>query len=176
MQPILVAKIKKEESKMAKTLVFEGCPACERSGFDAVIARDAGEYMMKSLQGGAIGAGSVIAIDMILPRILPALSPMVRSLLTGGLVIAGALAMKEKNPEIATGIAIGGGAIVLHKFIGSMLGRVIPTAGLSYAQDDFEGLGEDDYGQDEELGEVEVTETPYGVLIPEELGEEVVIE
>lgn len=150
---------------MAKALVFEGCPACERSEFGQIAARDIGPYLMGTLQGGAIGAGGVILADIFLPKILPTLSPIVRALITGAAVMGGAYLLKEKYPDMATGLAIGGGGIVIYKVVGSLLGKIIaapeavaPTAGLY-------GLGE----------EIEIEESPYGVLVPEELGQEELI-
>lgn len=160
---------------MAKALVFEGCPACETkikgfAGFEEFGERAITPYATRALTGGAIGAGGVIAVDMFLPRLLPTLSPFVRSLLTGAVLFGTAFMLKDKYPDVATGLAIGGGGIVVYKIVGSLLGKIIaaprPTAGLGYDQDEY----------DQDQGEmVEVEESPYGVLIPEELGQEEII-
>lgn len=149
---------------MAKALVFEGCPACESRSFAGYGKAEIAPYATKALTGGAIGAGGVIAVDMLLPKILPTVSPFIRSLLTLAGVVGGAFMLKDRYPDIATGLAIGGGSIAIYKIVGSLLGKVItapgitPTAGLGYA----------DSG-------VSIEESPYGVLVPEELGQEEII-
>lgn len=149
---------------MAKALVFEGCPACERSELGQIAARDIGPYLMGTLQGGAIGAGGVILADILLPKVLPTLSPVVRALITGAAVMGTAYMLKEKYPDMATGLAIGGGGIVIYKVVGSLLGKVI-AAPEAAAVSGLTGLGE----------EIEIEESPYGVLVPEELGQEELI-
>ena len=128
---------------MAKALVFEGCPACERSEFGQIAARDIGPYLMGTLQGGAIGAGGVILADIFLPKVLPTLSPIIRAMITGVAVMGTAYMLKDRYPDMATGLAIGGGGIVIYKVVGSLLGKIIaapeaiaPTKGLY-------GLGEE---------------------------------
>lgn len=150
---------------MAKALVFEGCPACEAKGFSGFGRAEIVPYAQKVLTGGAIGAGGVIAVDMLLPKVLPAVSPLVRSLLTAAAVVGGAFMLKDRYPDVATGLAIGGGSIAIYKIVGSLLGKVIsaptitPTAGLGYA----------------DTGQIEIEESPYGVLVPEEYGQEEII-
>lgn len=147
---------------MAKALVFEGCPACERSssdfaGYGQLVPRD----LMGIVQNGAIGAGGIIALDMVLPKVLPAMSPLVRALLTGGLVLGGSYFLRDKAPGVAAGLAVGGGSIVVYKIVASLMGKIVPAAG---------GGAMAGYGQD-----VSIDESPYGVLVAEELGQEELI-
>lgn len=118
---------------MAKALVFSGaeCPVCKTvSGYGMLESLgEIGEHAMKTIQGAAIGAGAVIATDMVIPKILPTLSGTLRTILQGGIVILGSYALKDKNPELATGIAVGGGAVIAYKLLGSLL--KLPMAGLS---------------------------------------------
>lgn len=129
---------------MARTLVFEGCPACNlarksNNNFGEVIpmAETQKELVMKMIQGGAVGAGGATIIDIVLPRVpgIGTLLPVaMRPLLTGAIAVGAALALYKKQPEIATGIGIGGVSVAAYKLAAIMLGRVV-SPGLS-------GLGE----------------------------------
>jgi hypothetical protein len=140
---------------MPETLVYEGCPAC-KSGYGQIEISP--EYIWSTVQGGAIGAVGAMAVDFLLPKILPTLSPTLRHLLTAAAAIGTAMVVRRRDPMIATGIGIGGTSIALYRLISSLIGGVAPTAGLSGG-----------------VGEVEVEESSYGVMIPEELGEEEII-
>ena len=148
---------------MAKAVVFEGsCPACGDYAGYGQLALTLPEHVMNSLKGGAIGAGSVLAADMIIPRILPALSPTVRALVTGAAIMGASYMLRNRYPDIALGMALGGGSIVVYKLIAALTGKLFAVSG-------FEGLGET--GQTElpapESEEVRVEEKPYGVIVPE---------
>lgn len=126
---------------MSKTLVFEGCPTCEigkrrDSSFGAIaFGADAQQYAMEVLQGAAAGAGVSIATSLILPRI-PFIGTMIPKNLrpvVGGLASIGiGIYLKDRNPKLASGIAIGGMTVAAVQLIQGLLG---PTLGLS-------GLGE----------------------------------
>jgi len=160
---------------MARTLVFEGnekkCSVCESGYGQLPIARDVTEF----IQGGAIGAGAATVLDMILPRI-PVVSRLpvtIRPLLNGGLMILGAMALQRSNPNLATGVGIGGVAVSLYKFIAAIMGRVatVPTAG--YGEEEEEGIEGD-------TGQIEIESTgSTGVIVPieetEGLGEEEIL-
>lgn len=142
---------------MAKALVFSGaeCPVCKPvSGYGMLESLgEIGEHAMKTIQGAAIGAGAVIATDMVIPKILPTLSGTLKTILQGGIVILGSYALKDKNPELATGIAVGGGAVIAYKLLGSLLklpmaglsgvGAVMPEEISAVMPEEVSGLGED---------------------------------
>ena len=159
---------------MAKAVVFEGsCPACGDYAGYGQLALTLPEHVMNSLKGGAIGAGSVLAADMIIPRILPALSPTVRALITGAAIMGASWMLRNRYPDIALGMALGGGSIVVYKLIAALTGKLFAISGF-----ESEGLGET--GQTElpapESEEVTVEEKPYGVIVPEvEYGQQEII-
>ena len=159
---------------MAKAVVFEGsCPACGDYAGYGQLALTLPEHVMNSLKGGAIGAGSVLAADMIIPRILPALSPTVRALITGAAIMGASWMLRNRYPDIALGMALGGGSIVVYKLIAALTGKLFAVSGF-----ESEGLGET--GQTElpapESEEVTVEEKPYGVIVPEvEYGQQEII-
>ena len=154
---------------MAKAVVFEGCPACT-SGYAGGygIALTLPEHVTNTLKGGAVGAGSVLAADIIIPKVLPGLSPTVRALLTGAAILGASWMLKDRYPEIATGIALGGGSIVIYKLIAALTGKLFAVSG-------YEGLG-NELPVTEEEEEVKVEEKPYGVIVPEvEYGQQEII-
>ena len=159
---------------MAKAVVFEGsCPACGDYAGYGQLALTLPEHVMNSLKGGAIGAGSVLAADMIIPRILPKLSPTIRALVTGAAIMGASWMLRNRYPDIALGMALGGGSIVVYKLIAALTGKLFAVSGF-----ESEGLGET--GQTElpapESEEVTVEEKPYGVIVPEvEYGQQEII-
>jgi len=155
---------------MAKAVVFEGsCPACGDYAGYGQLALTLPEHVMNSLKGGAIGAGSVLAADMIIPRILPALSPTVRALVTGAAIMGASYALRNRYPEIALGMALGGGSIVVYKLIAALTGKLFAVSG-------YEGLGEEVADSLPSPEEIEVEEKPYGVIVPqEEYGQQEII-
>jgi len=159
---------------MAKAVVFEGsCPACGDYAGYGQLALTLPEHVMNSLKGGAIGAGSVLAADMIIPRILPTLSPTVRALVTGAAIMGASYALRNRYPDIALGMALGGGSIVVYKLIAALTGKLFAVSG-------YEGLGQTANIELPELPaseeEVTVEETPYGVIVPEvEYGQQEII-
>jgi len=139
---------------MAKALVFSGtgCPVC-KTGYGELALGEIGEHTIKTVQGAAIGAGAVLATDFIVPKILPTLSGTMKSILQGGLIILGSYMLKDKNPELATGIAIGGGAIIAYKVLGSILN--VPLAGLGVVMpEEMSGLGKVEPEETYELGDL----------------------
>jgi hypothetical protein len=147
----------KEVRDMAKALVFSGtgCPVC-KTGYGELALGEVGEHAMKTIQGAAIGAGAVLATDLVLPRILPTVTGTMRSILQGGLIILGSYMLKDKNPELATGIAIGGGAIIAYKVLGSIL--KVPLAGLGVVMpEEMSGLGRTELEEVSGYGEPDVT-------------------
>ena len=155
---------------MAKAVVFEGsCPACGDYAGYGQVSLTLPEHVMNSLKGGAIGAGSVLAADMIIPRILPALSPTVRALITGAAIMGASYALRNRYPEIALGMALGGGSIVVYKLIAALTGKLFAVSG-------YEGLGEETADLLPSPEEIEVEEKPYGVIVPqEEYGQQEII-
>jgi len=155
---------------MAKAVVFEGsCPACGDYAGYGQLALTLPEHVMNSLKGGAIGAGSVLAADMIIPRILPALSPTVRALITGAAIMGASWMLRNRYPEIALGMALGGGSIVVYKLIAALTGKLFAVSG-------YEGLGEETADLLPSPEEIEVEEKPYGVIVPqEEYGQQEII-
>jgi len=143
---------------MAKALVFSGagCPVC-KSGYGELALGEIGEHTMKTVQGAAIGAGAVLATDFIIPKILPTLTGTMRSALQGGLIILGSYMLKDRNPELATGVAIGGGAIIAYKILGSLL--KVPLAGLGVIMpEEMSGLGRVELEETSGLGRIEPEE------------------
>jgi len=155
---------------MAKAVVFEGsCPACGGYAGYGQLALTLPEHVMNSLKGGAIGAGSVLAADLIIPRVLPALSPTVRALITGAAIMGASWMLRNRYPEIALGMALGGGSIVVYKLIAALTGKLFAVSG-------FEGLGEEVADSLPSPEEIEVEEKPYGVIVPqEEYGQQEII-
>ena len=155
---------------MAKAVVFEGsCPACGDYAGYGQLALTLPEHVMNSLKGGAIGAGSVLAADMIIPRVLPALSPTVRALVTGAAIMGASWMLRNRYPEIALGMALGGGSIVVYKLIAALTGKLFAVSG-------YEGLGEEVADSLPSPEEIEVEEKPYGVIVPqEEYGQQEII-
>jgi len=155
---------------MAKAVVFEGsCPACGDYAGYGQVSLTLPEHVMNSLKGGAIGAGSVLAADLIIPRVLPALSPTVRALITGAAIMGASYALRNRYPEIALGMALGGGSIVVYKLIAALTGKLFAVSG-------YEGLGEEVADSLPSPEEIEVEEKPYGVIVPqEEYGQQEII-
>ena len=155
---------------MAKAVVFEGsCPACGDYAGYGQLALTLPEHVMNSLKGGAIGAGSVLAADMIIPRILPKLSPTIRALVTGAAIMGASWMLRNRYPDIALGMALGGGSIVVYKLIAALTGKLFAVSG-------FEGLGEEIAEPLPSPEEIEVEEKPYGVIVPqEEYGQQEII-
>ena len=128
---------------MAKTLVFEGCPACARKhsfdGFGASLpmAIDK-EFVIDMLKSGAIGAGAATAIDFVMPKIpyVQNLGPTVKPVVNLAIMVLGGMYVHKTHPEYGIGIAIGGGSVALYKLIAALLGKVAvapaATAGLGY--------------------------------------------
>ena len=171
---------------MAKALVFEGCPACGTSGVDGlgqVVPAALTRYVTDSLKGGLYGSGGVILSDVVLSKVLPNLSPIVRNLMIGGSVLGVAYYMRHRNPDMAEGLAIGGGSIIVYKLMVNLLKRFVPgiapTAG--YGDLMYEGLGQDVEIEEgpSETGALITEELGYddgmGVLVPEELGQEEIV-
>lgn len=154
---------------MSKTLHFEGCPACQLnkkesfSGLGALaLPYDAKEYAMEVLQGSAAGAAVSLAVDFALPRI-PVIGTMIPKNLSpvvGGLtsVLIG-IYMKDKNPNIARGIAIGGVTAAMIKVATGFIPQ-LRLSGLGEVEvTEMSGWGE---------GEVEVTDS-MGELVASEM-------
>lgn len=153
---------------MAKTLVFEGCESCKIdnkkgiSGFGAITLPMGIEAsrVKDMVQGGAIGAGAATVVDMILPKIpfISTLSSRTRSIALAGLFGLASAAYYRKNPEIATGLGVGGVSIAVYKLIASFTGKLAmaPTAG--YGELEIE-----EYGQDDDF---ELETEGMGVIVP----------
>lgn len=155
---------------MAKAVVFEGsCPACGDYAGYGQLALTLPEHVMNSIKGGAIGASSVLVADMIIPRILPALSPTVRALVTGATIMGASWMLRNRYPDFALGMALGGGSIIVYKLIAALTGKLFAVSG-------YEGLGEENAEPLPSPEEVEVEEKPYGVIVPqEEYGQQEII-
>ncbi len=122
------------------------------------------QLLVEALKGGVMGAGVVFGADFLLSKFLH--NGKIRAILCTAAPIALAMWLKEKNPELATSVAVGGAGAGIYKLIQAFLYQKlhIPYAG------EFE-----DYGVIEEVPEEEemitVTEQPqYGVIeeVPEE--------
>ena len=147
---------------MAKTLVLEGCPYGE-------ITIPA--YFTNTLRGGAIGAGGVIVTDMLLAKFFPRISPNIRALIEGACIFGCAYALRNRYPEIATGLALGGGAIVIYRLIASLMGRLVGVSLGELEEEEYEGLGQEEIPEEEV--EVVETESPLGTIVAEPTEEEV---
>lgn len=128
---------------MAKTLVFEGCPACSKGGdFGAFpLSSTQKDLMIDMVKGGAIGAGGATILDFIMTKVpyVDTLDVRVKPLINAALLILSSAYIYQKNPSIATGIGIGGASVALYKFIQAMMGKIIvqpvvaaATAGMGY--------------------------------------------
>lgn len=147
---------------MAKTLVLEGCSYGE-------VAIPA--YLTNTLRGGAIGAGGVIVTDLLLARFLPRISPNIRALIEGACILGCAYAIRNRYPEIATGLALGGGAIVIYRLIAALMGKLVgKPLGELEEEYEYEGLGQEELPEEEV--EVVETESPLGTIVAEPVEEE----
>ena len=160
---------------MSKTLVFEGCPTCELgkrnlSGFGAIaLGAEIQEYAMEALKGGVSGAGVVLAVDFVLPK-LPVIGTIVPAAVrpvVGGLAALGlAFYLRKTNPSLANGIAIGGVAIASARILQNLLGKTLGLSGLGGDIDVLETSG---------YRGMEVTESAglsaTGALIAEEISD-----
>ena len=146
---------------MAKTLVFEGCPACGLGEFGQIVSANVQEFAMQTAKGGAIGAGVATVIDMVMPRLpfVGRLPAYVRPLVAGGVSIGLAYYLRDRSPEMAVGVGIGGAAVAAYKLIATLLGKVVPVSGL--------GFGEEAAALPPEI-EVEETAGETGVIVPVE--------
>lgn len=160
---------------MSKTLVFEGCPTCQlgkrSSEFGAIaFGADVQEYAMEALKGGVSGAGVVLAVDIILPRI-PVIGTMVPATVrpvVGGLAALGlAFYLRKTNPSLANGIAIGGVAIASARVIQNLLGKTLGLSGFG----DVEILSTEGYRGYRDGMEISESAgmTATGALIAEEM-------
>lgn len=166
---------------MAKTLVFEGCPTCERKmgsheGYGAVMAFGPAQRqeMMNMVKGGAIGAGGATILDFIMPKVpfLSTLPATVRPLINGGVSILAGIYISKKNPEIGLGVGLGGAAVAAYKFIATLLGKVAITSTTATA-----GLGAMRGGR--RSGVSVYQDGGTGVIVPVEMsgyGDEVLID
>lgn len=156
---------------MAKTLVYEGCPACAGvEGYGQIaMTFPSREVVMNMVQGGAIGAGAATAIDFLIPRIpvINRLPVTIRPLLNGGLSVLAASLLYRRNPSLAVGIGLGGSAVAIYKFLATVVGKVasVPVSGFGE-----EGMG---YGEETEEEPVEIETTAgqigeTGVVVPVE--------
>lgn len=81
------------------------------------------------LKGGAIGAATGLASIFITNKIgfLARMHPVVKGLIQLGLVTGAATMLKDKvGEEVATGIGVGGGALVLGVMIGQLVKPLNP--------------------------------------------------
>ena len=137
------------------------------------------ELLIEAIKGGTLGAGTVFATDFLLSKFLH--NSKIRAAICATAPIALAMWLKEKNPELATGLAIGGAGAGIYKLIQAFLYEKLH---IPYA-------GYDEYGIIEEVPieetpTMEVVEAPettipksgYGriVEVPEEATEEIVVE
>ena len=169
---------------MAKTLLYEGCPACERSdGYGAMaLSLPSGEVVKSMIQGGAIGAGAATAIDFVLPKIpfLNRLPVTIRPVINGGLSVLAATLLYKRNPSLAVGIGLGGSSVAIYKFIASLVGKVatVPSAGMGVIEANEESYyGEEPVSIETTAGEI----GEQGVIVPiEEMSgygqEEIIVE
>jgi len=130
--------------------------------------------LVEALKGGAMGAGVVFAADFLLSKFLH--NGKIRAALCAAAPIALAMWLKEKNPELAQGLAIGGAGAGIYKLLQAFLYEKlhIPYAGMEDVDVYPEGYEGDFYDQYGILEEVPVEETQeYGALteIPAEEGE-----
>jgi len=143
---------------MAKTLVFEGCPACKEPGYGQLVLPKDKEYATAVIQGGAIGAAAATVLDMLVPRIpvVKGLPVAIRPLVGGSIAVIASMLLYKKNPPLAVGIGVGGVAIAAYKLIAVLMGKV------AVAPAPVKGVGET--GQVEEEPPLEITGT--GVIVP----------
>lgn len=143
---------------MAKVLVYEGGGS---NMFGQVAAIDR-TMLMNFFKGGAIGAGGVTLLDMIIPKIpvINRLSPLMRNVaMLAGTGILGAYLYRRGQTDLGVGIGLGGGSICAYKIVQHMLGKVVTVPALR-------GYGQAEEEEEvPEEAEVTVEETPpYGIL------------
>lgn len=95
--------------------------------------------LMEALKGGAMGAGVVFATDFLLSKFLK--HGKIRAIACAVAPLALAMWLKEKNPELATGMAIGGAGAGIYKVIQAFL----------YERMHIPFTGMDEYGIIEEV-------------------------
>jgi len=129
--------------------------------------------LMEALKGGALGAGTVFAADFILSKFIH--NGKIRAALCTVAPIALAMWLKEKNPELANGMAIGGAGAGIYKLIQAFL---YERLNIPYAGADFY----DQYGileevpAEEEAYIIPEQQEQYGMLTEVPAEEEVVLE
>ena len=138
------------------------------------------QLLMEALKGGALGAGTVFAADFLLSKFLH--NGKIRAAICAAAPVALAMWLKEKNPELATGLAIGGAGAGIYKLIQAFLYEKlnIPYAGVYDEYGIIEEVPVEEVPAMEvvETAETAVPQAGYGriVEVPEETTEEVVVE
>lgn len=148
---------------MAKTLVFEGSGGCSLCGGDGykglgqIMAFDK-EALKQIIQGGAVGAGTAIGLNFIIPKLplVGRLDTKIQTLVSGGASVLLALVLYRKNPAIATGIGIGGLSVSLYKFVSDLM-----------RPKEIAGMGEDIEVLEGDTGTLVAEPVDYGTIVTE---------
>lgn len=117
--------------------------------------------LMEALKGGALGAGTVFAADFLLSKLIH--NGKIRAALCAVAPIALSMWLKEKNPDLANAMAIGGAGAGIYKLIQAFLYEKLH---IPYAGGEFY----DQYGILEEVPAEEIPEyiepeqQQYGML------------
>jgi hypothetical protein len=75
--------------------------------------------LMEAVKGGVLGAGTVFATDFLLSKFVH--NGKIRAALCAAAPVALAMWLKEKNPELATAMAVGGAGAGIYKLIQAFL-------------------------------------------------------
>jgi len=138
------------------------------------------ELLVEALKGGALGAGTVFATDFLLSKFIH--NGKIRAAICAAAPIALSMWLKDKNPELASGLAIGGAGAGIYKLIQAFLYQRlnIPYAGEydEYGIIEEVPIEETPVMEVVETAETAVPQAGYGriVEVPEEQPEEVVME
>jgi len=93
---------------------------------------DVQDFVVDALKGGAMGGGAVMLADMAVTKFLPNLSPLVRTLVATALPLGLAIYLKDDNPDVAVGLAIGASAVGAYKLVNMVLAGNAPLSGYDY--------------------------------------------
>jgi len=78
---------------------------------------DAQEFLVEALKGGAIGGGAQVLSEMILSKVFPTTSPMMNIVISSAIPLGLAVYLRENNPSLALGMALGSSAIAIYKLV-----------------------------------------------------------
>ena len=93
---------------MARVVLYDG---------DFGQTADATDFIVEALKGGAIGGGATLLSDIIVSKLMPNASLMVKTLLSSAVPVGLAVYLKDQNPSMAVGLALGSLAIGVHRLI-----------------------------------------------------------